>query len=87
VARERRNNVAQRILEMLIGRLITDEQFRRDFLNDPSGTLYELRDLGLDLSGTEIAALLNTDPSVWARTASVLDPRLQKVSLKTEKAS
>ena len=79
--------MAQRILEMLIGRLITDEQFRREFLNDPKGTLDELRDLGLDLSSTESAALLNTDPSLWARTASVLDPRLQKVSLKTEKAS
>ena len=79
--------MAQRILEMLIGRLITDEQFRREFLNDPKGTLYELRDLGLDVSNTEIAALVNTDPSVWARTASALDPRLQKVSLKTEKAS
>ena len=85
--RERRNKVAQRILEMLIGRLITDEQFRREFLNDPKGTLNELRDLGLELSSTEIAALLNTDPSIWARTASSLDPRLQKVSLKTEKAS
>jgi hypothetical protein len=79
--------VAQRILEMLIGRLITDEQFRRDFLRDPEGTLVELRDRGLDLSPTEIAALVNTDPAVWARTASVLDPRLQKVSLKTEKVS
>ena len=79
--------MAQRILEMLIGRLITDEQFRREFLDDPKGTLNELRDLGLDLSSTEIAALVNTDPSIWTRTASALDPRLQKVSLKTEKAS
>ena len=79
--------MAQRILEMVIGRLITDEQFRREFLNDPKGVLSGLRDLGLDLTSTEIAALVNTDPTVWARTASVLDPRLQKVSLKTEKAS
>jgi hypothetical protein len=33
--------VAQRIVEMLIGRLITDEEFRTEFLNDPEGMLFE----------------------------------------------
>lgn len=79
--------MAQRIIEVLIGRLITDEEFRRGFLEDPEGTLLELCDLGLELSRTEIAAVLNTDPTLWARTADALDPRLQKVSLKKEKAS
>jgi hypothetical protein len=36
----------------------------------------------LELSKTEIAALVSTDHTVWARTADTLDLRLQKASLK-----
>ena len=74
--------VSHRIIEMLIGRLIADEQFRTEFLNDPEKTLFELCERGLELSKTEIAALVNTDPTLWARTADAIDPRLQKASLK-----
>jgi hypothetical protein len=73
--------MAQRVIELLIGRLITDEHFRNEFLAAPETTLQALADQGLDLSRIEIAALLNTDPSVWARAAAALDPRLQKASL------
>jgi hypothetical protein len=76
--------LAQRTIEMLIGRLITDEQFRRDFIEDPEHTLLNLCDRGLELSKTEIAALVNTDPALWTRTADRVDPRLQKASLKNE---
>jgi hypothetical protein len=79
--------VAQRIVEMLIGRLITDEQFRGDFLKDPERTLLDLCERGLELSRTEIAALVNTDPTLWAKTADAIDPRLQKASLKNERVS
>lgn len=74
--------MAQRIVEMLIGRLITDEQFRNEFLESPEAVLQTLRECGLELSRTEIAALLDTDPTLWARTAEAIDPRLQKASLK-----
>ena len=77
-------DVAQRIIEMLIGRLITDEQFRGEFLNDPEQTLLALRERGLELSRTEIAALVNTDPALWARAAELIDRRLQKASLTNE---
>jgi hypothetical protein len=76
--------LAQRIIEMLIGRLITDEQFRSEFIHDPESTLSTLCDRGLELSRTEIAALVSTDPTLWARTADAIDPRLQKASLKNE---
>ena len=76
--------MAQRVVEMLIGRLITDEEFRSDFLADPENTLLALSDLGLELSRTEIAALMNTDPTLWARIADRIDPRLQKASFKNE---
>lgn len=77
-------HVAQRIIETLIGRLVTDEQFRREFLADPETTLFALCDRGLELSKTEIAALVNTDSTLWARTADGIDPRLQKASLRNE---
>ena len=76
--------MAHRIIEMLIGRLIADEQFRAEFLNDPEKTLHDLCERGLELSKTEIAALMATDQTLWARTADALDPRLQKASLKNE---
>ena len=76
--------MAHRIIEILVGRLITDEQFRTEFLRDPERTLRGLIERGLELSRTEMAALMNTDPALWSRTASDIDPRLQKASLKNE---
>ena len=73
--------MAQRIVEMVIGRLITDEDFRARFVSDPHTTLIALAGLGFDLSRTEIAALVNTNRSTWQTAADALDPRLQKASL------
>lgn len=72
------------MVEMLIGRLITDEQFRSDFLEDPESTLRRLIEQGVELSRTELDALMQTDHTLWARTAESIDPRLQKISLKTQ---
>jgi hypothetical protein len=74
-------DVAQRIVETVIGRLITDEEFRAEFSNDPEATLLALCGLGFELSRTEIAALVNTNCSIWQAAADALDPRLQKASL------
>ena len=74
--------MAHRVIELIVGRLITDEEFRSEFLISPESTLSALGDRGLELSPTEISALLNTEPGLWVRTADALDPRLQKVSLK-----
>ena len=52
--------MAHRIIEMLIGRLITDEEFRSKFLENPEKTLTDLNDQGLELSRTEVAALVST---------------------------
>jgi hypothetical protein len=69
-------------VETLIGRLIADEQFREEFLGDPEGTLLGLCSRGLELSRTEIAALVETDPGLWARAAESLDARVLKASLR-----
>lgn len=76
--------MAQRIVEMLIGRLVTDEQFRTAFLLDPERTLTELCAFGFELTPIEIAALIDTDRTLWERAAEGLDPRLQKASLLNE---
>jgi hypothetical protein len=68
-------------MEILIGRLFTDEDFRREFLSAPEQTLFGLRDRGMELSSTEIAALVCTERTLWNVTAERLDPRLQKISL------
>ena len=70
---------------MLIGRLITDEQFRHDFLQSPESTLIGLTDLGLELSRAEIAALVDTDRDLWGRAAKCVDPRLRKASLSADR--
>ena len=63
----------------MIGRLMTDEDFRRRIEENGGDWLAERRTRG-DLSSAEIAALIETDPRVWSRMAKLIDPRLQRVS-------
>ena len=79
--------MAHRVIELLIGRLITDEQFRDEFLRDREATLRHLCEHGFELSHTELAAMLNTDPDLWVRAANAIDPRLQKIDFKNEVTS
>ena len=74
----------QRHIELIIGRLVTDEGFRRSFQRDPQQALLDAERWGLMLSPVEAAALLATDRSLWDRIANELDGRLQKASLTTE---
>ena len=75
--------MTQRCIEIVIGRLVTDEEFRDTFLGDPHKALGELLERGTHLSHAEIAALVAIDATLWGRVAEQIDPRLQKVSLKT----
>lgn len=72
----------QRFIEVVIGRLVTDEEFRTAFLRDPRGTVERLLDQGMHLTHLEVAALLRTDSGLWERVAEHVDPRLRKISLK-----
>ena len=72
----------QRNIELLIGRLVTDEDFRRSFQQDPRAALSVCERCGLALSAVEITALLATDRTLWDRISRELDSRLQKASLK-----
>jgi hypothetical protein len=67
----------------VIGRLLTDEDFRETFLSNPHQALGELLERGTHLSLAEIAALVAIDSAFWVRVAEQIDPRLQKASLKS----
>jgi hypothetical protein len=72
--------VAQRSIEVFIGRLVTDESFRDAFIGDPPTAIRAFVDAGHELTTVEIAALVATGPDFWERVADQVDPRLQKAS-------
>lgn len=73
--------MAHRNVEVLIGRLITDEAFRAMFTRDAAATLRLFVEWGYELTPLEVAALEATDPGLWNRTADQIDPRIQKAFL------
>jgi hypothetical protein len=75
--------VAQRSIELFIGRLVTDEEFRETFMRNPSAAVAQFVEAGLELTTVEVAALLATRADVWERVADQIDSRLQKVSLQS----
>jgi hypothetical protein len=72
--------VAHRSIEILIGRLITDEAFRTAFSTDAPTVLTGFMESGHELTRLEVAALMATHADLWARVAEQIDPRLQKAS-------
>ena len=70
--------MAHRSVEMLIGRLITDDVFREAFINDQAGTLHAFVRSGHDLTEVECAAVTSVGGEVWAQMAERFDPRLLK---------
>ena len=75
--------MSQKTIEIIFGKLATDEEFRRSFRADPASTLAELAGSGLDLTKAELSAMVQTDVTVFERLAEAIDPRLQKASLKS----
>lgn len=73
--------MSQKGVEIMIGRLITDETLRSRFIADPAATVRSLRWAGLDLNPLEIEALLEMPDEVWPALAARIHPRLQKISL------
>ena len=73
--------MSQRNIEILIGRLITDEAFRDSFVMNRVVTLQRFQDEGNELTPVEAEAILATSPEWWGDVAGDLDPRLQKADL------
>jgi DNA-binding NarL/FixJ family response regulator len=72
-------------VQLVIGRLITDEEFRRGFKQRGSDYLAGLCEQGVDLNDVEIAALVEADPRLWSRMATRIDRRLRKVGVTSER--
>jgi hypothetical protein len=71
--------MSQRNVERVIGRLITDEPFRRRFGEDPAAAIEELVGSGAELTDVERRALAGVDVRLFDQVARALDPRLQKI--------
>jgi hypothetical protein len=76
--------MSHRNVQLVIGRLVTDEELRRQFLRAPHETLAELSERGWDLTRAEIDALIETDAQVWTWVAVKLPSRLQRCSLRSD---
>ena len=75
--------MAQKTVQFIIGRILTDEELREKFLVAPAETLSAFRESGLELTDAEIEALTNTDRELWRSGADWIDKRLQRCCLKT----
>ena len=73
--------MSQQNVERVIGRLVTDEGLRRRFTLDPARTLRALCESGVEVTATELQALVGIDPKGLTHFAATLDPRLQKCDL------
>ena len=78
--------MAQRSIEMFIGRLITDEGFRAAFVTNAPAALRQFIESGHELTTVEIAALIATRTGLWADVADRIDQRLQKANLPSDES-
>jgi hypothetical protein len=75
--------MSQRNVELLIGRLLTDEEMRRQFMRKPAEAIDAFCRQGWELCQGEIEALTATEPTMWSDLAARIPSRLQRCSLKT----
>jgi uncharacterized lipoprotein YmbA len=74
--------MSHKTVQLIVGRLLTDEEWRLRFVREPLEALVALRDRGLELTETEIDALVRTDRSLWPEAAARIDPQLQRCTLR-----
>jgi hypothetical protein len=75
--------MSQKSVEIVIGRLATDEEFRDRFEVSRDAALDEVIAAGLPLTPVERRALLEIDVGACERFATCLDARLQKIDART----
>ena len=76
--------MSQKSVEIVIGKLATDEALRTRFRRDPAATLRELSESGLELSQSETRAMLEMPGSLLTVLATWVHPSLQKVAFREE---
>ena len=74
--------MSQLHVERIIGVLATDEALRSRFAENPTATLKELTERGIELTSFELASLACLDPAKLERFARAIDERLQKIDLR-----
>jgi hypothetical protein len=79
--------MTHRGVEVVLGRLVTDEAVRGRFRHAPAAALRELIAAGIELSPVELEALESLDAAAIHRFAEALDPRLQKAVLVSPRAA
>ena len=73
--------MSQKTVQLIIGRVITDEDLRDRFVRDPGETIAALEELGFELTQSEVEALVQTDSKLWTTAARRIHPRLQRCRL------
>jgi hypothetical protein len=76
--------MTHRNVETLIGRLATDPDLRRRFLENAQQVLREFGDLGYELTTVELAALASIDGDAIRSFARALDPRIRRAEVCSE---
>jgi len=76
--------VSQHAVERTIGKLATDEEFRRRFFENPAAATWEA---GLPLSVVELEALSALSRAAVTRFGQSLDARIRRLSLAEAPAS
>jgi hypothetical protein len=70
--------MSQRNVELFIGRLMTDAELRRRFIDAPGPTVSDFCEQGWELSHGEVSALRAMDVRLWFLAAAGLPSRLQR---------
>jgi len=76
--------MTQKNVEMVIGRLVTDADFRRRFERDPADALDSLAESGVELNRVERRELLTLDPEAFEVLVPEVSRRLQRAGFGRE---
>jgi len=70
--------MSQRAVEQVLGKLLTDEEFRRRFFEEPHCACFLS---GLELSPVELEAVMRTPRTILASLSRRLDDRILRLCL------
>ena len=73
--------MSQSNVERIVGRLVTDEAFRRSFWENAGRALEELVASGCELNSCERRVLASMTREPVEKLAAAIDPRIQKSDL------
>jgi hypothetical protein len=76
--------MSQRAVEQILGKLLTDEEFRRRFFEDPHCACFSS---GFELSPVELEAVMRTPRTPLAALSRRLDDRILRLCLPTNPGS